>query len=275
VGDASFLAVVSDFVTEPQWRPEWIIPKVLVADVFGRALGAFDRIPRESAPPSWKERIVKAYEWVQQEHIGPFTRYPAVLEGTRRPHRPTLAEFKSANFEAAITAYQDLAGDPSADRLLSISPFIEAFGFPDDAMDDVVKVVNSIRATAPGADDKTVVLALSVVAHIAVLAGNAALADSVCEVCLERARAIETPASIYEIVARLAECAAVIHDRDEASRTLARRLEILAFIMPASDAMAGLANAIDTLKRVQPRLAPLLGRALTAARLGMSRPIAA
>jgi hypothetical protein len=269
------LFVVSDFAVEPQWRPEWIIPKILVADVFGRALAAWHSIPQDAAPPSWRERIEKAYAWILQERIGPFARYPAVLEGTRRPSRPTFAEFKAGNFEAALDAFRDLANYPTVDRLLAISPFIEAFGFPDEATDDVVKVLGSIRAAAPNADNNGVVAALSVVAHIAILANNKVLADNVCEVCLERARTMETSGPIFEIVARLVECAAVIQDRDEARRTLAGRLEILAFIMPAPEAMDGLVSAIEMLKRVQPELAPLFGRALAAARLGIPRSTAA
>lgn len=274
-GEIYFLSVLSDFVAEPQWRPEWIVPKFLVADVFGRALAAWHRIPQGSGPPSWKKGIEKAYAWILQEKIGPLAHYPAVLEGTRRPHRPTLAEFKAAKFEAAVDAFRGLANDPSAERLLAISPFIEAFGFPDEATDDVVKVLDSIRATAPNADDKDIVLALSVVAHIAVLSDSRALADKVSEVCLERTRTVETSGSIFEIVARLVECAAVIQDRNEARQTLARRLEILAFIVPASESIGGFLSAIEKLKRVQPELAPLLGRALAAARLGISRPTAA
>jgi hypothetical protein len=60
-------------------------------------------------------------------------------------------------------------------------------------------------------------------------------------------------------------------DRAEASRTLARRLEILAFITPASEAAEGLASSLEILKRIQPNLAPLLGRALSVARLGSPR----
>lgn len=73
---------------------------------------------------------------------------------------------------------------------------------------------------------------------------------------------------------RLIECTAVIKDRAEAARTLARRLEILAFIVPASEVAEGLASNIETLKRIQPDLAPLLGRAFSAARLGSPRAAA-
>jgi hypothetical protein len=51
-------------------------------------------------------------------------------------------------------------------------------------------------------------------------------------------------------------------------------MEILAFIVPASEAAEGLASTIEALKRIQPELAPLLGRALAAARLGSPRSAA-
>ena len=271
-GDAYFLAVVSDFAVEPQWRPEWILPEILVADLFGRAVGAWRQLPQETSPPSWKERVEKAYAWIVAEQIGAFAQYPSVLQGTRRPHRPTLAEFQ--NLPQGADAFRALANDPSAKTLLSISPFIEAFGFPNEATGDVEKVLASIQSAPPDEDDKLTVLALSLLAHIAVLTENAALADGVSEVCLERARRIETQEPIFEIVCRLIECTAVVKDGAEAARTLARRLEILAFIIPASEAAAGLASTIEMLKRVQPDLAPLLGRALAAARLGSPRAAA-
>jgi hypothetical protein len=271
---AYFLSVASDFAVEPQWRPEWILPKILVADVFGRALSAWQRVSQDVAPPTWKERIEKAYAWIVEEQIGAFSQYPSVLQGTRRQHRPTLAEFR-AGIPQVADAFRDLANEPSVNRLLSISPIIEAFGFPNEATDDVEKVLSSIRAMALDTDDRSVVFALSVLAHIAVLTESGALADSISEVCLERARRTKSSRSIFEIACHLVECTAVIKDRAEASRTLARRLEILAFVIPASEAADGLVATIEMLKRIQPELAPLLGRALATARLASPRVAAA
>jgi hypothetical protein len=271
-GDAYFLAVVSDFAVAPQWCPEWILPKILVADLFGRAVGAWRQLSQETSPPSWKERVEKAYAWIVAEQIGAFAQYPSVLQGTRRSHRPTLAEFQ--NLPQGADAFRALANDPSVRTMLSISPFIAAFGFPSEATGDAEKVLASIRSAPADEDDKLAVLALSLLAHIAVLTDNAALADGVSEVCLERARRIETQEPIFEIVCRLIECTAVVEDRAEAARTLASRLEILAFIIPASEAAAGLVSTIEMLKRVQPDLAPLLGRALAVSRLGSPRAAA-
>lgn len=124
-GDAYFLSVASDFAIEPQWRPEWIFPKFLVADLFGRAFGAWSGLSQEAAPPSWKERIDKAHAWIVGEKMGAFAHYPSVLQGTGRVHWPTLAEFQS--FPQGADAFLALANEPTADTLLSISPFIETF----------------------------------------------------------------------------------------------------------------------------------------------------
>lgn len=272
-GDAYFLSVVSDFAVEPQWRPEWILPKILAADIFGRAAGAWHRISQDAAPPSWKERIEKAYAWIVAEKVGAFAQYPSVLQGTRRPHNPALADVQSGIPQVA-DAFKELADNPSIDTLLSISPFIEAFGFPDEASGDAEKVLESIREAPLGEDDKGTVLALSVLAHIAVLAENASFADRITEVCLERARRTEHQGPIFEIACRLIECTAVIKDRTEAARTIARRLEILTFIVPASEAAEGLTATIEMFKRLRPDIAPLLGRALAAARLGSPRAAA-
>ena len=115
-GDAYYLSVVvSDFAVKPQWRPEWILAKILVADLFGRAVGAWSRLSQEAAPPSWKERLDKAYAWIVAEKIGTFAQYPSVLQGTRRVHRPTLAEFQSVP-QGVADAFLALANDPTGNH---------------------------------------------------------------------------------------------------------------------------------------------------------------
>ena len=268
-GDTYYLSVVSDFAIEPQWLPEWISPKVLVADLFGCAIVVWNQLSQEAAPPSWKERIDKAHGSIVEERIEAFAHYPSVLQGARRAHRPTLAELQS--IPQAADAFLALANDPTVMTLLSVSPFIETFGFPIESTGDVEKVLAYVRSGPHEEDDNLAALGLSVLAHIACLTENVSLADGVSELCLERARRAVTYRSIFEIVCRLVQCTAVMKDRADAARTLARRLEILAFITPASEAAEGLASNIEMLKRIQPNLAPLLGRALSAARLGSPR----
>lgn len=273
-GEAYFLSVVSDFSVEPQWRPEWIRSNILVADVFGRAIAACYRLDDEAAPVSWRERIQKVQAWINQEKIAPFAHYPAVLEGTRRAQRPTLAGLREGGLDQIAEAFLHFENNPSLNGLLSISPLIEAFGFPEEVLEGAFKALALIRAMPP--EDQTgVVIALSVLVHVAILTSNVPLADGVAEACLERARLMETSGPIFEIVARLVECSTVTLDRAQAQQTLARRLEVLTFLLPATGPMAHLVLALETLKRVQPDLGPVLGKALATARLGVPRSIAA
>jgi hypothetical protein len=49
---------------------------------------------------------------------------------------------------------------------------------------------------------------------------------------------------------------------------LAQRLETLAFILAKPAMLADLEGLLETLKKVEPEMAPLLGRAVAAASLG-------
>jgi hypothetical protein len=275
-GEAYFLSVLSDFAVEPQWRPEWIVTHFLVADAFGRANGTLHRIDLDKAPPTWKQKIDKAHEWIVEENLDPFTQYPAVLEGTRRAKLPTLAEFALANFALGLELYGNLKSDPSPQNLLAVSPLIEALGLPPEAAEDVGKVLDAIRKE-PGidGDDRLISVTLSLIAHIAALTQNNDLADGVADIFLNRARSRRPIGPIIETVARLVECSSVLPDREAARRTLVRRLEILSFVLPSSEALSDLTSTVTKLARLQPELAPRVGKVIAASRLGIPRPSAA
>jgi hypothetical protein len=72
-------------------------------------------------------------------------------------HRPKLAQFRS--IPQVADAFVALANDPTVSTLISISPFIEAFGFPDESAGDVEKVLACIQSAPPDEDDEITVLA--------------------------------------------------------------------------------------------------------------------
>ena len=132
----------------------------------------------------------------------------------------------------------------------------------------------SQRQPTAGDGERAAGIALSIIAHIAVLAENKELADGVAEVFLARARSYESSDPIFEIVARLVECSSAIGDAEVSRASLVKRLEALSFTLPASEIMGGLRAAIQRLIRVQPALGPLLGKAIAAVRLGYPRKLA-
>jgi hypothetical protein len=69
-GQAYFMSVVSELSVEPQWRPEWIVPNVLLADVAGRAVGAAQRLAEKTAvPESWKIRLDAVQTWIKENKL--------------------------------------------------------------------------------------------------------------------------------------------------------------------------------------------------------------
>ena len=249
--------------------------RFLVADVFGRANSVLRKYSGDSAPDVWRQHIQKAQAWIDREKMGPFTRYSAVLEGGRQTRNVTLEALRANGGTIIADAIIALRDNPTTQKLLSLSPFIETFGIPEELIDAAFAVLKVIRLTPRIDINSEVLAAFSILTHVAVLTKNATLADNICDTCLEAARTTDNSGAIFEFVARLVECASVNRDRTEAMQTLTNRLETLAFTLPASRPMAGLVSALESLKRVQPQLRPLLGRALAAAKLGTSRsPIA-
>jgi hypothetical protein len=274
-GEAYFMSVLSDLAVEPQWKPDWILPHFLLADVAGRALGTLQRLPSDAVPESWKTRLDALRTWIGDNKLDALLTFPAVLEGTRRLRQPTLAEFEAGGGAAAVSAFRDLAQNPSIDQLIGISPLIEAFGFPAESKAAVAKVLDLVRQQRQDSDQQRIVVALSILAHISVLTNDVSLADGVADACLERVLPQINPGAVFEIVARLVECSGARADRDAARAALAQRLEVLAFSLPSSRVASALISAIESLRRVQPDIAPLLGRTLAAARLTQPRSSAA
>jgi hypothetical protein len=143
-GEAYYLSVISDLAIEPPG------------------------LPKDIAPANWKNRFDEVQEWIESKRLGLLVSYPAVLEGARRAQQPSLAEFEAGNFTGAISARRELAEHPSVENLLVVTPLIEAFGFPEEAKADVMKVLGVMRGQWADGEERRNVVALSVLAHIAV-----------------------------------------------------------------------------------------------------------
>jgi len=110
--------------------------------------------------------------------------------------------------------------------------------------------------------------ALDLAAFIAARNHDTELADTVAIVSIERLIATQDVDRLLPTTSVIVECAAAVADRKEALATLARRLENLAFVVPAES----LPEALDIfriLQTINEDLSPLLGRAIATARVGI------
>lgn len=267
-GSTYYLSVLNELYDEPRWRPDWIAPRFVIADVHGRVRVSAHRYSPLELPPGWQQPLATAQSWLNSNQYQLLAYYPALLEGARRDKRPSLEEL------VAITdAYQRLIDKPSLDTFLALTPPVQTFGFPREGIDAAMQVIQSLRTEAKE-NAQVVQAALTLAAGIAVEHLDTQVADLVANVALEMAAGTPMLDSATEIVFRIVECAAANRDRAEARAVLSRRLENLAFVVPPP-ALNNLIVLLNILQTLDEHLATELGRAIAIARLGKSRVAAA
>jgi hypothetical protein len=265
-GREFLLSAYQDMATEARWRPEWLDSGILVADAFGRVISASPQVSKGDMPSSWAEKIAAAKAWIDEQGLWFPAQYPSVLQGALAPPTP------DEDLKDRITdVVRRLLDEPTATNLARLTPFVEILGAPPGATDGVRKSLLEIQRGTKGFEDDTIQTALSTAARTAVLARDVSLAEVVANTCFDKARSLASTDRIPEAVLRLLECAAADADRKRARATLANRLERLAFMIPVGPFALELTAMLEILQRLDPDLAPLLGRAIHAARLAVPR----
>jgi hypothetical protein len=269
-GDAYILSVLCDFRTDPQWRPEWIDPNILVADVCGRAGSAWSRIPKDKVPASWTERIDKLSSWINEKRYYFSMQYPAVMQGARRPV-PLLSEIPADIAEL----YAELMKEPSVDHLLRMTPAIHMFGPPPEITETMHKLIGIIRAASSADEDGRMASAIGLLSHVAALLRDTNLGNAVAETCIERIAMDERRETVLEAVHRLIECSAAETENAAARLFLSRKLEQVCYTIRKPELLAEIVASTEQLKLISPELNCALGRALAIAKLGAFRSAAA
>jgi hypothetical protein len=268
-GQAYFLSVLCDFKTDPQWRPEWIAPRFLVADVCGRAIGACLRIPSGKAPASWTERIDKLRSWISEKHYDGLMHFPAIMEGARRPTLPVVSEMQDIG-----DFYEALIREPSVDHLLRMTAAIQTLGPPREITESLHRVIGIIRADSSADEEGLLASAIKLLSHVAALLQDTKLANAVAEACIERLAIDEKRESVMEAIYCLLECSAAETDKAAARLFLSRKLEQVCYTIAKPELLAEIVGWIEELKVVSPELKSALGRSLGIAKLGASRAAA-
>jgi hypothetical protein len=241
-----------------------------LADVCGRAIGAWLRIPNDKAPTSWTERIDKLRNWINEKQYQILMPFPAIMEGARRPNLPAVSELQN-NGEL----YEVLMKEPSIEHLLRTTPAIQAFGPPREITESLHKVTGIIRGNSSTDDDGFLTTAIKVLSHVAALLQDTGLANAVAEACIERLAIDQRRQTTIEAIHRLLECSAAETDKIAGRLFLSRKLEQLCYTITEPDLLAEIAACIQQLKLICPEMNCVLGRALAIAKLGASRSAAA
>jgi hypothetical protein len=261
-GKAFLFSVLLEGDREPRWKLDWLTATHLVADVFGRIDIAVNKISQEARPSAWVDRIAKAREWIVANNAELFSILPAIGQSVRRPmvtEGEALGWFKPY--------FDDLSAKPGDGTLLLCGPGFYTMGVTKEALLACHKVMSQLQRDASRWDDGDTRHVLQALSFAAMQAQDVPLADSVADFCVEKARDLKDESSTLEIVCRLIECASADPNHGQAIETLARRLESVSFLAPAST-LIDLNDSLRHMQLLDENLARNLGRAVATSRLG-------
>ncbi len=267
-GKSYYLSVLNDAHAEPRWRPDWISPNFVLADIFGRLRASLQRLG-ENAPETWRKKIDDAESNVLRDSPPLAQTFPSVLQGAASTAGATPPDDTDIG-----RMYGDFMREPTVDAFIYFIPVVFAFGFAPKARGAVLKVVQQLRANLSTIAPEMFQAALDLAAMIAAQNRDVELGDAVSVVAVERLVMSTDVDRVLPTATILLQCAAAGTDRRAALVALARRLENVAYVSPS----AFLPDAFDIFRILQDlnkELAPLLGRAVATARLGFSSGTAA
>jgi hypothetical protein len=263
-GKAFYLSIINDAHVEPRWRPDWISPDFLAADIYGRLLGSVQRLG-DAVPPSWSKGLSDA-QLSMVANVPPMAHtFPGLLQGSSA----SLTEMPAAATPVG-EMFEELAQKPTVENFLQFIQLVYAYGFPCEARDSVLGAIQSLRTEIATIPSEFAQAALDLAAFIAAQNRDVELADRVAAVAIERLVATQDVDRLLPTVSVILECAAASSDRKGALATLARRLEHLANVV-SSELLSDALDSFRILQSINTDLAPLLARAIASARLGLPR----
>lgn len=263
-GKQFYLSVLNEAHVEPRWRPDWVSPGYLAADIYGRVSASLQKLG-DDISSAWLQKLEVAKPLLIKD-IPPMAHtFPAIPQGewTPPPDMP-LPETPLAEM------FTKLAADPSVDNFLMYIQLAYAYGFPVEARESVLKVIQSLRSQIATTEPGHAQAALELAAFIAARNRDAEIAEAVATVAIEMLVGTQTIDRVLPTATVILECAAAQVNRNEAIAALARHLENLSFVAPAN-ALPETLDILRILQNLNEDLAPLLGRAIATARLGFPR----
>jgi len=246
---------------ESRWRPEWIQPNYLKADALGRIRHALVMSPEGARPKEWQRHLDALQTRLSEADAFILSTLPAIGESARllNPLAADPGELKKY--------YAQFESESTEENLVTLAPLIYSYGCPEETVHALHLLMADMRGKLLKAEEKGFQLVTTVASHVATQYQDVSLADKISDLCLEAARSCANPNAVRECVLRIIEGAAADTDRDRAKRGMAKRVEAIAFSLPA-EMLSELLLILRLLQSFDNELASYLGRAVAGARLG-------
>lgn len=263
-GNEFVVSVFLGFFDQPLWRPEWIDPRYLVADMVGRTLNAVHTV-RNHGATKWKPHTEKARAAISERGMEFAMFLPSLLEGERK------AAYMDMPAESGIgEKFHQFCEEPSMERFHPLTDVLMHFNIPRRGHEAIKSLLEGLRGGSLTSDKRPVINGLSTLSQIAARDHDTSLAESIANAVIELSADEANSSHPSEAAWRIIECAGAQPTKHALRAWLAEKLERLAFAIPAPPSISELPELILMMRAFDPALGILLARAGAAARLARS-----
>lgn len=261
LGTEFYVSALLDKAELPLWRPLWVMPDHVEANVIGRVSNALAHAPRLPAIVELNEIVATARQRIAEQLHPLAPMFPSFLEGypssKGRPAPPEVVQdLHQALAEKLPTAACAIAANVAA-----------VADFPEDAVPPYAKAIARLALPVSTTDWIALLNSLSSAAHASAVARSVSLSDAIAETLFRALRQAQEDPPGIEVVTILFEASAAHQSRFEAQRWLGDRLRALAFIAPSGDVLAALVRLIDEQATLDPTCLTFFGQARAVAAL--------
>jgi hypothetical protein len=151
-----------------------------LAGAFGRVDAVVNKIPKESRPSAWTDRVEKARKWIAANSAELFCVLPAIGESARRkpPTQDETSVFK--------THFDKFCAKPSVDTLLMCAPGFFTVGVTGEVLSACRALMLQLQKDGVRWDEENILYALQTLSFVAVQAQDEEFADSIAAFCIEK-----------------------------------------------------------------------------------------
>jgi hypothetical protein len=253
-----------DLREAPRWRPEWINPDHLHAELLGRINGALQGIASGERPQSWVSAIEGALTELFEAGKGPLAFFPGPFDDfDGRPGPDPVPEA----FEGVVTQMQSAASFRDMAALFALAYTIR---LPEGVLADVERLLDRAPDEPLVEDHERPFLHLC--AHIAGAARSETIGKLVIHRCLYAARTAESPEEVAALFGIAVESCAVEADPAKHRTLIGTTAAQFGFAVEDPSKLVYLPVLFDMLGARDEKLIPALARANATAQTRLLAP---
>jgi len=248
----------------PRWKPDWVSPDHLYAELVGRVQNAVQMIPEGSRPTEWVSAIDAALARLKESRNVLAAYFPGPFDDFRETAITSSGNEVFNEVEANLNAASTLSDVPQ------LTALVYATQPSNGVVASVLRILN-LPIEQPIVSREHEVSYLGLCAHIAASTRSKPLANAVINRCLFEVRRPGSEAAVTDLFAIMAEACAAHSDPKEHRELLQSTAAKLCFAVEKNEDLANLEAIFDVLATRDEKLIPALARARAIARTKKGR----